>query len=78
MARIIYKLWLDGAIVGEWNDPDNMREGVLAYLESRPEELSLLNLSTFTQNNRTGLTPASSIMGEDILTFIEDIEDAEE
>lgn len=78
MARLVYKLWLSGEVVGEWSDPHAMREGVRGYIEAHPDELQLLNLGTFTQSRRRGTSPASTISGNDILTFLEDIEAAEE
>lgn len=77
MAQLIYKLWYDGAIVGEWNNPYEMYTDVREYVEGNPDQLATLRLTTFTSSYRTGAIPASSIQGEDIITFLEDIEAAE-
>jgi hypothetical protein len=78
MAQILYKLWLDGAVVGEWTDPVDMRQGVSDYVEANPDELHLLNLTGFTSSKSKAAFPAFSLKSDEILTYLEDIEFAGE
>lgn len=74
MGQIHYKLWLDGAVLGEWKDSADMHAEIPGYLEAHMEELHLLTLTAFTATRQRGSAPAFSVKGEEILSYLEDAE----
>lgn len=77
MAKLHYKLWISGEVIGQYHEVQVAYDATRAYIEANPEELPLIHFGAF-RSTREGAKPVFSVAGQELVEYLSDVARDEE